>query len=159
MKKQSLLIIFLGFLMIFSGFVSLGKKTYAEVPLENKSKSYILLNVETGEVISKLNENTRLPIASMCKIMTLLLTFEKIDNNELFFDESIIVSKNAAGMGGSQIFLEEGGEYKVEDLIKGIVVASANDACVAIAERLCGSEENFVLEMNKKAFELGKNAW
>ena len=155
MKKQnSLIIIFLSLLFVFTGLISFNKKVFAEQNQDFNSKSIYLINSETGTVLLKKDENKRLPIASMCKIMTLLLCFESIDKNELFFDENIIVSKNAASMGGSQIFLEEGGEYKVNDLIKGIVVASANDACVALAERLSGSEDNFVKKMNEKAFQL-----
>ncbi len=136
------------------------QKVFADNVSEDKtnlniqSKSAILLDANSGTVILKVNEKQRLPIASMCKIMTLLLTFEAIENGEISMDEEIRISENASSMGGSQIFLESNADYKVSELVKGITVASANDACVAIAERLCGSEEEFVNKMNKKANEL-----
>jgi len=89
--------------------------------------------------------------------MTLLLCFESIDNNELSLDQTIIISENASSMGGSQVFLEQNAEYKVGELIKSIVVSSANDACVAMAETICGSEDNFIEKMNQKAKELNMN--
>ena len=89
--------------------------------------------------------------------MTLLLSFEALDANEISLDEEIVVSANAAGMGGSQVFLEQNGRYKISELLKSITVASANDASVAMAERLCGSEHSFVEKMNERASELGMN--
>ena len=121
------------------------------------SKSAILLDAESGTVIFSQNELEQRPIASMCKIMTLLLCFENIDNGNLSMTDKITVSDTAAGMGGSQVFLEANAEYSVEDLIKSITVASANDACVAMAETICGSEESFVVKMNDRAKELGMN--
>ena len=156
-NKKTILFIFLALLMVFSGFMNTVKKVSAKEisnQIEIKSQSSILIDADSKTIISKNNELEHLPIASMCKIMTLLIVFEKIDNNELFINEKIVVSDNASGMGGSQIFLESGGEYEVDQLIKGIVVASANDACVALAERLCGSEENFVNVMNQKCKDL-----
>jgi len=119
------------------------------------AKSAYMIDPNTKTVIYKKNETMRLPIASMCKVMTLLLAFEEIDGGNLCFDDEITVSENASGMGGSQVFLESNTCYKVEDLIKSIVVASANDASVAIAEHICGSEELFVEKMNERANELG----
>ncbi|NLZ25161.1 MAG: D-alanyl-D-alanine carboxypeptidase [Clostridiales bacterium] len=119
------------------------------------SKSAYVIDFETGTVIFKQNEKARLPIASMTKIMSLLLTFEAIDKGELSLDEMITISPEAAGMGGSQIFLDAGSQHKASDLIKAITVASANDACVAIAERIAGSEMGFTKLMNKRAQELG----
>lgn len=158
MKKTNYYIfLFLTLLMIFSGFININKKVFADFDSNIKSKSAYLIEAETGQVIFRKNELEHLPIASMCKVMTLLICFDKINENELFLDETIIVSENASKMGGSQIFLEENGEYGVEQLIKGIVVASANDACVALAERLYGNEREFVNKMNQKAEELGMN--
>ena len=97
----------------------------------------------------------RLPIASMCKIMTLLLAFEAIENGVMTMDEEITVSENAASMGGSQVFLEAHAKYPVRELIKSIVVCSANDSCVALAEKIAGSERIFVDKMNTRAKELG----
>ena len=101
------------------------------------------------------NDETRLPIASMCKIMTLLLAFEAVDCGELTYEEEITVSERAAGMGGSQVFLGAGLSYRTDELLKSIAVCSANDSCVAIAERIAGSEGAFCAEMNERAKELG----
>lgn len=122
--------------------------------LSVKSKAAYSVDYDSGTVIFSQNENERLPIASMCKIMTLLLIMESVDSGVLSTETDIPVSENASGMGGSQIFLECNAEYKASELIKGIVVASANDACVALAEYISGSESAFVCEMNKKAQEL-----
>lgn len=105
----------------------------------------------------KKNETKRLPIASMCKIMTLLIAFEKEYEGKISFDSEISISANASGMGGSQVYLKAGNRYKIDDLIKSIVIASANDACVAVAEYIAGSEKNFVQMMNQRAEELGMN--
>lgn len=120
-----------------------------------KSKSAYLYDFNTKTEIYAYNENQRLPIASMTKIMLLDLVYENLENNNLSLDEKIVVSENASGMGGSQVFLENGGSYTVSDLIKSITVASANDASVALAERLYGSEEECVQKMNEKADSLG----
>ncbi len=120
-----------------------------------KSKSAYLYDFNTKTEIYAYNENQRLPIASMTKIMLLDLVYENLENNRLSLDEKIVVSENASGMGGSQVFLENGGSYTVSDLIKSITVASANDASVALAERLYGSEEECVQKMNEKADSLG----
>lgn len=123
--------------------------------VEVTAPSYILGDFGTGEIFSKQNENERRPIASVTKIMTLLLTFEEIEKGNLNLNEKIIASANASKMGGSQIFLKENEEMTLDTLIKSIFVASANDSCVAVAERISGSEENFVKKMNEKAKELG----
>ena len=151
-RGYSVIFILFAFIMTlgcFSGF----KKAFAE-DSKVQSKSAYLMDANTKTVIYKKNEDEKLPIASMCKIMTLLLCFEAIDNGEISYDETISVSENASGMGGSQVFLETNGEYIIGDLIKSIAVASANDACVAMAERLCGSEEAFVNLMNERANQL-----
>ena len=127
----------------------------AESGLSTSSKSAILMDAESKTVIYKNNENSRLPIASMTKIMLLNLCFEKVDSGELSLKEEITVSKTASGMGGSQVFLEANQKYKASDLIKSVIIASANDASVALAERLYGSEANCVDEMNKKCSSWG----
>lgn len=127
----------------------------AENNLSTSSKSAILLDSESKTVIYKHNENSRLPIASMTKIMLLNLCFEKVDSGELSLNEEITVSKTASGMGGSQVFLEANQKYKASDLIKSVIIASANDASVALAERLYGSEATCVDEMNKKCSSWG----
>ncbi len=118
------------------------------------AKSYCLM-AEDGQVLTENNSSERLPIASMTKVMSLNLIFEALERGDIKLDEIVVASETAAGMGGSQVFLEAGGEYKVDDLIKSIVVSSANDATVLMAERLAGSEQNFVDKMNAKALELG----
>ena len=117
-------------------------------------KAAYLCDWYSGEVVYEREARAHLPIASMCKIMTLLLCFEEFDNG-LGAEEEIVVSERASGMGGSQVFLETGGTYPVKALIESICVASANDSCVAMAERIAGSEELFVARMNERAKELG----
>ena len=109
----------------------------------------------TGKVIFEKNSNERLEPASMTKIMTLLLTFEAIDNGKVTLDDMVNISKRAADMGGSQMFLEAGSNIRLEEIIKGVSIASANDGAIALAEYIGGSVENFVDMMNKKAEDLG----
>ena len=123
--------------------------------LNSKSKSALLMNFHGGEIIYAYNENAKLPIASMCKIMTLVLIFEDIEAKNMSFEDEIQISENASGMGGSQAFLEANGTYKVNDLVKSIIIASANDSCVAFAEKIAGSENAFVEKMNERAAQLG----
>lgn len=118
-------------------------------------KSAYLCDYNSGECIYKLNETQRMPIASVCKVMTLTLCFDAIAQGKLSLTDNITVSERAAGMGGSQVFLQSGLTYPLTELIKSIVVCSANDSCVAVSESICGSEESFVAAMNKKAEELG----
>ena len=154
MKKRISVIIFLTAIILSFGLFNSNVITFADSPtITVDSECAYLLDKNTKTVMFSKNENKRMPIASMCKIMTLNVIFECIDNGTISYDQPITVSANASGMGGSQIFLEENGEYKIDELIKGIVVASANDACVALAETICGSEENFVVLMNKKCEE------
>lgn len=131
-----------------------------EIDLAENAKSAILIEASTGEVIYSKNENERRSPASMTKMMSLILIMEEIENNNLKLNEKIRISNNASSMGGSQIFLEENELIKVEDLIKGISMASANDAVVVLAERIAGSETTFVYKMNQKAKALGlKNTY
>ncbi len=127
----------------------------AEDSLNLDSESAILIEEASGKVLYEKNPDAKLPMASMTKIMSMLLIMEKIDNGNLKYDDKVIISKNASGMGGSQVFLQEGEEYKVEALLKCIAVSSANDAVVAMAEKISGSVESFVNLMNEKAKELG----
>lgn len=157
-NKFSVIFIFLAFMMVIASYkVTTSFALEKEVSNNFESKSAYLVDFDSGSVISKKNECERLPIASMCKIMTLLLCFDEIESDTIALDDVICISENASGMGGSQIYLEENGKYTINELIKGIVVASANDACVAMAEHICGSEQEFVLKMNNKATELGMN--
>ncbi|MDD6995950.1 MAG: D-alanyl-D-alanine carboxypeptidase family protein [Candidatus Borkfalkiaceae bacterium] len=127
----------------------------SEDELAHYAKSAYLLETHSKTVVFSKEETKRLPIASMCKIMTLLLCFDAINAGELSMNETIVVSENAAGMGGSQVFLEAGGEYSVRELMKSVAVCSANDSCVALAERIAGNESAFVDKMNARAKELG----
>jgi len=117
--------------------------------------SAILIEKETGTVIYEKNADERMSPASVTKIMTILLIVEAVENGTISLDDTVSVSANAAGMGGSQIFLKEHEMMSVKDLLKSIVVSSANDAAVAMAEYLCGTEEAFVSKMNERALELG----
>lgn len=119
------------------------------------SKSAILMDFDSGEILYRKNENEALAPASMTKIMSMLLIMEAIDNGSIALDTEVTISENAASMGGSQVFLEAGEVYKVEELLKGIAIASGNDAVVAMAEKISGSVSEFVNRMNERAKELG----
>ena len=123
--------------------------------LASNAKSAIIIEPTTGKVIFEKNSNERLEPASMTKIMTLLLTFEAIDNGKISLNDTVTISKRAADMGGSQMFLEAGSNIRLEEIIKGVSIASANDGAIALAEFVGGSVENFVDMMNKKAEDLG----
>ena len=118
-------------------------------------KSCILIDFNSGEVLEENNADEKLPIASMVKIMTLLLTFEEMDNGNLTLNTLITTTENASGMGGSQVFIDPYVSYTAEQLIKSVIMASANDASVALAEYISGSESTFVNKMNMRAKELG----
>ncbi len=128
---------------------------YAEPSLADGAKSVILIEAATGKVLYENNPDERLPPASVTKIMTLLLTIEAVDNGTIKLEDKVQVSTNAASMGGSQVFLEPGEEMTVDELLKCVAVASANDAAVALAEYVAGSEEGFVDKMNERAKQLG----
>ncbi|MDD5899762.1 MAG: D-alanyl-D-alanine carboxypeptidase [Lachnospiraceae bacterium] len=121
------------------------------------SESVILMEMESGTVIAKKDEDKARPIASVTKIMTLLLILEAVDSGKIKLTDTVTVSEYAASMGGSQVFLEPGETQDVETMIKCISISSANDACVAMAEHLAGSEQAFVEKMNARAKELGMN--
>ena len=118
-------------------------------------KSSVLMELSTGKILIANNEHEKLPIASVTKIMTLLLVMEAIDDGVLRLTDPVVCSATAASMGGSQIWLEEGESMTVHELLKAAVIVSANDACAALAEKLCGSIEGFVARMNERAAELG----
>ena len=126
-----------------------------DLNLAENAKSAILIEASTGEVLYQKDANRRLAPASMTKIMSLILIMENIEKGNLKWNDVIVVSKNAASMGGSQIFLEANEMMSVEDLVKGICVASGNDATVALAEKIAGTEASFVKLMNDKAKSLG----
>ncbi|MBE2923073.1 D-alanyl-D-alanine carboxypeptidase [Anoxybacillus flavithermus] len=126
-----------------------------KIELAPEARSAILIERDTGAVLYEKNAHEPLPPASMTKIMTMLLIMEAIDQGKLKIDERVRASEYAASMGGSQIFLEPGEEMTVDDLLKGVAIGSGNDAAVALAERIAGSEEAFVHMMNEKARKLG----
>ena len=119
------------------------------------AKSVILMEEATGNILYESNPDERLPIASVTKVMTMLLIMEAVDSGKINLDDMVTVSENAMSYGGSTMFLETGEQLTVNDMLKGIAVASANDGCVAMAEHLAGSESAFVDMMNEKAKELG----
>lgn len=127
---------------------------YAEPPTID-AKSYILMEASTGTILSESNSEEALPPASVTKIMTLLLIYDSVNSGKIKWEDMVTVSEHAASMGGSQIFLEPNEQQSVETLTKSIAIASANDAAVAMAEFIGGSEESFVAMMNEKAKELG----
>ena len=152
----SALLLFVVSLTLLLSSLPIGKEI-ASANAECKGKACYLVDSATGTEMYQHNADKRLPIASMVKIMTCLIALEAIERGDLSLDENIVVSDEASGMGGSQVFLDAGKEYKVGELLKSVVVASANDSCVAIAERLSGSVGGFVKDMNKRAKELGMN--
>lgn len=132
------------------------KQAEASQPkLVENASSAVLLEQDTGKVLFDKNSNEQLPPASMTKIMTMLLIMEQIDKGKLKLTDKVRTSEYAASMGGSQIFLEPGEEMTVDEMLKGIAIASGNDASVAVAEHIAGSEEGFVTMMNDRAKELG----
>ncbi|MGM7681410.1 D-alanyl-D-alanine carboxypeptidase family protein [Cytobacillus sp. Hm23] len=139
------------FMMSISSYASAEETT---VQLVEDAKSGILIERDTGNILYEMNAHERLPPASMTKIMTMLLIMEAIDKGTVTLDEKIRTSEYAASMGGSQIFLSPGEEMTVQEMLKGIAIGSGNDASVAMAERIAGSEEAFVAMMNNKAKQL-----
>lgn len=119
------------------------------------AKSAILMEESTGNILYESNPDERLPIASVTKVMTMLLIMEAVDSGKISLDDMVTVSENTMSYGGSTMFLETGEQLTVNDMLKGIAVASANDGCVAMAEHLAGSESAFVDMMNERAKELG----
>ncbi len=149
--------------LIASAFIiaSIPITSYANsIDLEIQAPSAILMERDTGQIIYDKDSEERLPPASMTKIMTMILIMEELDKGTLKLDEKIRTSERAASMGGSQIFLEAGEEMTVEELLKAVAIASANDASVALAEHIAGTEEEFVTLMNQKVKELNlKNTY
>ncbi len=148
--------IFLAVVLCLSwGFPASAEPSDGEAAFSLDCKSAILMEASTGKILFEQNPDEALPPASVTKVMTLLLVMEAIDEGRLALDDVITASAHASSMGGSQIFLKEGEQMRAEDLIKSVVIASANDAAVALAEHLAGSEESFVAQMNERAAELG----
>ena len=149
MLMHKLLASLLGVVLVFSIITADAEE------LELNGKSFILMECDTGQILYEQNADERLAPASVTKIMTMLLMMEAIDRGEITYDTVVTASERAKSMGGSTIFLDTGEQMTVNDLLKGIAVASGNDACVAVAEHLSGSVEQFVAVMNNRAKELG----
>lgn len=126
----------------------------SEAALAIGGKSAVLMEQSSGEILYEKNSHDKLAIASVTKIMTLLLVMEALEGELIRMDDTVTCSATAASMGGSQIWLEEGETMTVDELLKAAVIVSANDACAALAEHLCGTIENFVARMNERAAEL-----
>ena len=141
-------------LLLLSIFIPLVKAEEVE-DLAPNAKSAIMIEASTGEILFQKNKDEKLAPASMTKMMSMLLIMEEIENGNLKWNEMITTSEKASSMGGSQIFLKVGEKMTVEDLLKGVAIASGNDAVVALAERVSGSEEQFVKRMNIRAKDLG----
>lgn len=147
--KKTICFLFVFFLLITNVYANNDEKL-----IEN-ANSGILIEASSGEILFEKKKDEKVAVASMTKMVAQIIILENIENGNLSWDEKIKVSSNAAGMGGSQIWLQPGEEMSVRDLMKGITMASANDATVALAERIAGTEEAFVKLMNDKVKELG----
>ncbi|MDF2946940.1 MAG: Serine-type D-Ala-D-Ala carboxypeptidase [Bacillales bacterium] len=152
--NRSFITTLLAILLVFT-IINPVSAANSSVKLAEEAKSAVLIEQDSGKILYSKNENVKLPPASMTKIMTLLLIMEKIEDGSIKLNEKVRASEYAASMGGSQIFLEPGEEMTVDELLRGIAVASGNDASVVMAERIAGTEDEFVKLMNKKAKELG----
>lgn len=141
-------------ILLFLSIFLLMPVVYADEDLTPNSPSAILIEQSTGKVLYEKNSHEKRPPASMTKVMSMLLVMEAIDNGNLKLTDSVLISEEAAKMGGSQVFLKAGETYPVEELLKGVAIASGNDAVVALAEKVSGSVSAFVEKMNQRASEL-----
>lgn len=142
-------------ILLMINFLFISVVSAEDLKLAENAKSAILIEASTGEVLFEKNADERLVPASMTKMMSMLVIIEAIENGDLKWNQEIQVSENASSMGGSQILLETGEKMSVRDLFKGVAIASGNDAVVALAETVAGTEDAFVQKMNDKAKELG----
>lgn len=133
------------------------KKEEASKTLELKAKAAILIDANTGTVMFEKNSHEELPLASVTKVMSMLLIMEAIDSGKVTYEDMVPVSEHSYNMGGSQVYLKPGEEFSVLEMLKAVAIHSANDAVVALAEKISGSEETFVSAMNDKAKQLGMN--
>lgn len=153
MKRKITLVLLLAIMAIslFTvQFNAFAEENASDIPLTSASKEALLMT-ESGEVLYGHDITVKRPIASMTKIMTLLCVYDSIEQGKLSLDDSVTISENASSMGGSQVFLDAHTQHKASNLIKSIVVCSANDSCVALAEHISGSVDNFVKLMNERA--------
>ena len=145
-------------LLVFGMSVGAYGEDYSNITdLGLSAQSVILVEASSGSVLYENNSDEKLPPASITKVMTLLLIYEAVRDGKINWDDNVTVSAHAASMGGSQVFLEEGETQTVADMTKCIAIASANDAAVAMAEYIGGSEDGFVQQMNERAKQLGMN--
>lgn len=154
MKKVLIILAVFAFTLNITGAAAQTAETKEQIP---ETVAYILTESSTGTVLSESRADERMPPASLTKIMLLLITADEINAGRLAFTDTVTVSANASGMVGSVIWLEPGEKMSVADIVKSIVIASANDAAVALAEHIAGNEQNFVKLMNQKAMVLGMN--
>ena len=155
MKKIISLLLSLTLLFVFPISCYAEEETSGSAEIDDKAKSSILLCADTGEVIYEKNAYEHLSPASVTKVMSMLLVLEAIESRKISPDDEVSTSENAVAMGGSQIWLEQGETMTVDELFKAVVIASANDACTALAEYIAGSTASFVTMMNERAKELG----
>ncbi|MFZ2463795.1 MAG: D-alanyl-D-alanine carboxypeptidase family protein [Caldibacillus thermoamylovorans] len=153
--KRSIVMIITALIISATIIPTPGFASEVKVDLAENAKSAILIERDTGTVLFEKNSDEKLSPASMTKIMTMLLIMEALEDGKIQWNEKVRTSEYAASMGGSQVFLEEGEEMTVDELLRAISISSANDASVAMAERIAGSEKQFVKMMNQKAKELG----
>ena len=141
--------------IMLTGCLSLGTLAVNESEIDIRAKAAVLMDASTGQVLYSFNENEKLYPASVTKIMPLLLFMEAVDNGKIALTDTVTTSPTAAGKGGSQIWLKEGEEMTVDELLRATAIGSANDACTALGEHIAGSESGFVKMMNDRAKELG----
>lgn len=171
--KKKIFVSVMGCALIMCAFIGIEKnlpkqqpielETVADSPEENRQKApfevaakgAVLIDADTGELLFQQSAHEELPLASVTKVMTMLLVMEAVDDGKIALDDEVTISERAASMGGSQMYMEFGETHTVEELLRGVAMASANDGCVALAEYVAGSEEIFVERMNERAKELG----
>ena len=153
--KNLVICMALSFVMVVMLGLNIGQTYASEYVPEISTKASILIDMDSNKVLYDKNSTERMPIASIVKLMTIMLTFEQVQAGAISLDDKVMVSENASGMGGSQIFLDANCEYNLGQLLKSVIVCSANDSSVALAEHICGSENVFVDKMNKRAKEMG----
>lgn len=152
--NKSLLCLLLSVTAMLGLGISMGQTYAAEYQPETKTKASILIDMDSKNILYENNATEQLPVASIVKLMTIMLTLEHIDSGSISLEDKVMVSENASGMGGSQIFLDANCEYALGELLKSVIVCSANDSSVALAEYIAGSEASFVNLMNKRADEM-----
>ena len=150
MFKRWMIVLIACSMLLLTGFARV-----EDPPVTLQSQSAIVLDAGTGKVLAEKNADAPLSAAGAIKVMSMLMVFEALEQGHINLTDNVFVSQNAAGKGGTQAFLEAGDEYKAEELVRAMCMASANDATVALAEKIYGSEELFVAKMNERATQLG----